>query len=99
MMHLTGQNFRKCNYNHHPLHGKKIAASASSFRPGILLDENCKVIQGGILTDLLGAIGDFYGFQYTMDTSIAPFMFLPNGTLGGSLGDVSTVHRYVLKPI
>ncbi len=64
-------------------------ASAASNRPALVFDENCKILPGGILTDLLGTIGNFYGFQYTMDKSIAPFMFLPNGTLGGSLGDVS----------
>ncbi len=67
------------------------AEPAASNRPAIRRGHSGEVVPGGIMTDLLGPIGEFYGFQYSMDTSIAPFIFFENGTLGGSLGDVRLV--------
>ncbi len=65
--------------------------------PFILVDYSTHEIQGGVAMDMLKIVAEYYNFGYKVRLSDDDvFAFYPNGTIGGSLGEV--LYENLKKP-
>lgn len=87
-LYVTFYASRTCNEGKHPLVGKHLVASVFSSKPFIDVDQATQTIQGGVIVDLLDTLADHFGFSSHINLAEAGFKIYPNGTFGGSLGDV-----------
>ena len=81
-------NFRTCNYGHGPLHGQELVVSLYSVPPVLFPDGETRKLGGGVAYDILDALADHHGFRWIPRHAIDFFAFYPNGSIGGSLGEV-----------
>ncbi len=79
---------RHCNSGNHPLHGSTLIGSVMAIVPFLYVDYATNEIQGGVAMDMLKTIAEYYKFNYQVGLSDNVFAFFPNGTIGGSLGEV-----------
>ncbi len=80
--------FRTCNGGQPPLHGKFIRASAYSMSPYININTETQELEGGLVLDMFDILAKSLHFDYELIMSYYYNAFYPNGTIGGSLGDV-----------
>ncbi len=86
---LLINKFRQCNNGRHPLYGDEFTTSVFSEKPIIHVDPITSKVTDGVIIDLLNIIADKYKFSYNVILSDSWFQFYPNGTIGGSLGEVT----------
>ncbi len=77
-----------CNGGRHPLYGDTFMANVFSEKPIIYVDQTTNKVTDGVIMDLLNIIAEKYKFSYEVTLSDSWFQFYPNGTVGGSLGEV-----------
>ncbi len=79
---------RKCNGGHHPLYGTTVRASNYGVPPFQVVDEDRKYITGGVSTELFKAVAHHYHFTPELKLAKSAFNFNPDGSIGGSMGEV-----------
>ncbi len=69
--------------------GKTVRASIFGFSPFALVDSQMNVT-GGIAMELFKVVADYLNFNYEATFAQGRwYNFFPNGTIGGSMGEVS----------
>ncbi len=69
------------------MYGKKLVASAYSWPPYVLTDDD-NIVQGGVAVDIFRAVAKYYNFDYYLMPDDVWFSFFDNGTIGGSYASV-----------